>query len=200
MTACCSSQRLSMRHPALDWCSPAVTADCSPTACPGTAANTRPCISDVLSGVELADTIERTRACCCRGTRRHGLLLHALPAAAVSRPVRRPYTPRLPAPPRRRPGSDAPVFGAGRPMEDWPRSPVPDGRWLVVTISKGWSRSEVYFRTCHRDRLSGCHLVEGVRRCTAVVARADRFYVHNRMRGAPATAFSRSRPTAQRDC
>lgn len=40
---------------------------------------------------------------------------------------------------------DEEVFGAGRAREDWPGVDVsPDGRWVLVIVSQGWARSEVY--------------------------------------------------------
>jgi prolyl oligopeptidase len=41
--------------------------------------------------------------------------------------------------------ADPEVFGAGRAKEDWPSVDLsPDGRWLLVIVSQGWARSEVY--------------------------------------------------------
>ncbi|HEX2186479.1 MAG TPA: S9 family peptidase, partial [Chloroflexota bacterium] len=41
--------------------------------------------------------------------------------------------------------ADPEVFGAGRAKEDWPSVDLsPDGRWLLVVVSQGWARSEVY--------------------------------------------------------
>jgi len=53
----------------------------------------------------------------------------------------------------------------------------PDGRWLVVTISKAGPRSEVYFKDLSQGSSEWGALVEGVEALYRVVARADRFYV-----------------------
>lgn len=40
---------------------------------------------------------------------------------------------------------DPEIFGAGRAREDWPSIDLSrDGRWLLVVVSQGWGRSEVY--------------------------------------------------------
>ena len=40
---------------------------------------------------------------------------------------------------------DEEIFGAGRAREDWPNVALSHtGRWLVVEVSQGWVRSEVY--------------------------------------------------------
>ncbi|HWX25223.1 MAG TPA: S9 family peptidase, partial [Vicinamibacteria bacterium] len=40
---------------------------------------------------------------------------------------------------------DAEVFGAGRPPEDWPSVQLsPNGRWLLISVSRGWTRTDVY--------------------------------------------------------
>ena len=43
------------------------------------------------------------------------------------------------------PAKDRKLFGDGRDMTDWPGVDLsPDGRWLAITVSQGWSKSEVY--------------------------------------------------------
>jgi prolyl oligopeptidase len=47
---------------------------------------------------------------------------------------------------------DAEVFGAGRAMTDMPSVEIsPSGRWLVASVSMGWSRREAYLK----DRAKG---------------------------------------------
>ena len=42
------------------------------------------------------------------------------------------------------PSQDRPVFGAGRAPQDWPSVALSeDGRWLLIEVSQGWSRSEI---------------------------------------------------------
>ena len=43
------------------------------------------------------------------------------------------------------PAKDRKLFGDGRDKTDWPGVDLsPDGRWLAITVSQGWSKSEVY--------------------------------------------------------
>ncbi|MCK4385363.1 MAG: S9 family peptidase [candidate division Zixibacteria bacterium] len=45
------------------------------------------------------------------------------------------------------PDEDREIFGKGRDMEDWTEVDLsPDNRFLLVTASQGWSKSEMYFR------------------------------------------------------
>jgi len=46
-----------------------------------------------------------------------------------------------------KPEEDAKIFGQGRDMEDWPEVHLSsdDGRFLLVTVDQGWSKSEMYF-------------------------------------------------------
>jgi prolyl oligopeptidase len=42
---------------------------------------------------------------------------------------------------------DLEVFGSGRKPQDWPNVDLsPNGRWLLVTVSQGWAKSEMYIR------------------------------------------------------
>src|SRR5580704_2722373 len=41
--------------------------------------------------------------------------------------------------------SDDPIFGEGRDPEDWPSVSLSnDGRWLLIEVDQGWTRSELY--------------------------------------------------------
>jgi prolyl oligopeptidase len=41
--------------------------------------------------------------------------------------------------------SDDPIFGEGRDPEDWPSISLSnEGRWLVINVSEGWTKSELY--------------------------------------------------------
>jgi prolyl oligopeptidase len=43
------------------------------------------------------------------------------------------------------PARDRKIFGDGRDMKDWPNVDLsPSGRWLVITVSQGWSKSELF--------------------------------------------------------
>src|SRR3984885_9788115 len=40
---------------------------------------------------------------------------------------------------------DQPIFGEGRDPEDWPNLHISnDGRWLLITVEQGWTKSELY--------------------------------------------------------
>lgn len=53
------------------------------------------------------------------------------------------------------------IYGQDRAPEDWPSvSLSPDGRWLVVSISVGWTRTDVYLYDRNNERWTT--LVEGV--------------------------------------
>jgi prolyl oligopeptidase len=72
---------------------------------------------------------------------------------------------------------DPRVFGEGREPEDWPSVELsPGGRWLVVSVSRGWTRTEVYVQ----DRESGgwTTLAEGEEALYAVTPRDDRLFIH----------------------
>jgi prolyl oligopeptidase len=43
------------------------------------------------------------------------------------------------------PSDDPLIFGEGRDAEDWPSVDLSnDGRWLLITVSEGWTKSELY--------------------------------------------------------
>jgi prolyl oligopeptidase len=43
------------------------------------------------------------------------------------------------------PSTDQPIFGEGRDPEDWPNVSLSnDGRWLLIEVDQGWTRSELY--------------------------------------------------------
>ena len=43
------------------------------------------------------------------------------------------------------PADDPLIFGEGRDAEDWPSVNLSnDGRWLIITVSEGWTKSEMY--------------------------------------------------------
>ncbi len=42
---------------------------------------------------------------------------------------------------------DSFIFGAGRDPEDWPEVDLSDdGRWLLITVEQGWTKSELYLQ------------------------------------------------------
>jgi prolyl oligopeptidase len=79
---------------------------------------------------------------------------------------------------------DALLFGEGREPEDWPSIHLsPDGRFLAVSVSRGWTRTDVYLK----DRTRGggfVPVVEGIDSLFGVTLRNDRLYLHTN-HGAP---------------
>jgi len=136
-------------------------------------------VRDVATGKDRADRIERTRACSLTwlpdGTGFYYTRYPANARAGEENYHRRVFFHKLGDDPAR----DTAVFGEGRAPEDWPSVTLsPDGRWLVVTVAQGWSRSEVYFKDRAAEDSAFVPLAEGVDALFDVVARSDRFYVH----------------------
>lgn len=76
------------------------------------------------------------------------------------------------------PAEDAKLFGEGRDPADWPNVALsPDGRWLAVTVEKGWAMSEVYFKDLLKNDEPFQPLVEKVEAVFKVVARDNYLYV-----------------------
>jgi len=104
-------------------------------------------VRDVATGKDLGDEISRTRACSLAWTPDGRGLYYtryptpgSVPAAEVKY-HRAVYFHRLGDDPTK----DRKIFGDGRDMTDWPGVDLsPDGRWLAITVSQGWSKSEVY--------------------------------------------------------
>lgn len=49
--------------------------------------------------------------------------------------------------------TDDPVFGKGRDPEDWPSLSLSnDSRWLVINVSEGWTKSELFLMDLKSDR------------------------------------------------
>jgi prolyl oligopeptidase len=136
-------------------------------------------VREVESGKDRPDVIERTRACSLAwlpdGS---GFYYTRYPAAAGKGEEnynRRVFLHKL----GDDPAKDVEVFGNDRAREDWPNVALsPDGRWLVVTVEQGWSKTEVYFADRTKDGLKFAPLVENVDALFDVVARNERFYVH----------------------
>jgi prolyl oligopeptidase len=51
------------------------------------------------------------------------------------------------------PDTDDLIFGEGRDPEDWPNVQMSnDGRWLLITVEQGWTKSELYLMDLKSDR------------------------------------------------
>ena len=104
-------------------------------------------VRDVASGRDLPDAIPRTRACSLAWTPDGaGFYYTRYPRPGQVPAGRRAVPPvGVPPPPGRRPGARPQVFGDGRDKTDWPNVDLsPDGRWLAIAVSQGWSKSELW--------------------------------------------------------
>jgi prolyl oligopeptidase len=138
-------------------------------------------VRDVSTSADLPDTIDRTRACALAWLPDASGFYYTRYPAPGSVPAgeeayhRRVYFHRLGA----SPNEDEEVFGRGRAKEDWLDVRLsPDGRWLVVGVSQGWARTEVYFKDRQDPQTAFVPLARGVEALYHVTPRADHFYVH----------------------
>jgi prolyl oligopeptidase len=52
------------------------------------------------------------------------------------------------------PETDTPIFGEGRDPEDWPSVSLDnDGRMLLITVSQGWTKTELFLMDLHKGTL-----------------------------------------------
>jgi prolyl oligopeptidase len=108
----------------------------------------------VATGRDLADTIPRARACSLAwlpdGS---GFYYTRYPAkgevpAGEEQYHRTVYLHRLGTDP----AADAKLFGDGLSLSSWPNVQLsPDGRWLGIEVSEGWSRSDLYLLDRRKD-------------------------------------------------
>lgn len=74
------------------------------------------------------------------------------------------------------------VFGDDRPPEDWPSVHLsPDGRWLAVSVSRGWTRTDVYLRDLAAEGAGLTTVIEGVDAIFGVFLRNDRLYLQTNL-------------------
>jgi len=77
---------------------------------------------------------------------------------------------------------DAKVFGDGRKPQDWPNLDIsPDGRWLLVNVSQGWAKSEMYIRDLAKPDGKFETVVEGVDALFGGDLQNDRLYLHTNL-------------------
>jgi prolyl oligopeptidase len=138
-------------------------------------------VRDVASGHDLPDVIPRTRACSLAWTPDGGGFYYTRyprpgEVPAGEEPYHRSvFHHRLGEEPAR----DAKLFGDGRDGTDWPNVDLsPDGRWLAIAVSQGWSKSELWLL----DRAGGGTPAVPVAvgehaRFDVVEVRDDRLYV-----------------------
>ncbi len=104
-------------------------------------------IVETKTGTVLPDTIERTRACSIAW-------LHDNSGFYYTRYPKKGDVPEGQEMYNRHvfyhdlgtdPEGDDPVFGEGRDAEDWPSVSLSnDGRWLLINVSQGWTKSELF--------------------------------------------------------
>jgi prolyl oligopeptidase len=140
-------------------------------------------VMDVRTGRDLGESIPGTRACSLEwrpdGT---GFFYTRYPEPGTLAPGeenyhRRVFEHTLGEDWRR----DPPVFGEGRGAEDWPNVHLsPDGRFLAVSVSIGWTRTDVYLMDLLRGR-GFVTVVEGLEALFGVTVRNDRLYLHTNL-------------------
>jgi prolyl oligopeptidase len=138
-------------------------------------------VRNVDAGTDLPDVIDRTRACSLAWLPDgKGFYYTRYPAAGgVAKGdedyYRHVYFHQVGTDPAK----DPKVFGEGRSKEDWPNVALsPNGRWLVVPVEIGWTKTEVYFKDLQKEGSAFVPLVEKVEALFDVTPRDDRFYVH----------------------
>jgi prolyl oligopeptidase len=142
-------------------------------------------LREVESGRDLADLIPWTRACSLDWLPDASGFVYTRYPEPGSVPSgeenyhRRVFEHRLGDDWRR----DRTVFG-GREPEDWPEVQLsPDGRWLAVSVAKGWTRTDVYLL----DRASNADFVtlaEGLDALFGITLRNDVLYLHTNLEAA----------------
>jgi prolyl oligopeptidase len=80
---------------------------------------------------------------------------------------------------------DEEIFGAGRAREDWPYVALShNGRWLVVEVSQGWVRSEVYLLDRWQPERGFVAVHTGLDSVASAIFGGDRLLIHTNQ-GAP---------------
>ena len=105
-------------------------------------------IIETKTGTVLPDTIERTRAASIAWTPDNSGFYYTRYPKKGDVPAgqemynRHVYYHALGDDPA---NDDKPIFGEGRDPEDWPSVHLSnDGRWLLISVSQGWTKSELY--------------------------------------------------------
>jgi len=109
-------------------------------------------IIETKTGTILPDTIERTRAASVAWRLDNSGFYYTRYPKKGDVPAgqemynRHVYYHEVSNDPEDRPDdSDPLIFGQGRDAEDWPSVSLSnDGRWLMITVSEGWTKSELF--------------------------------------------------------
>jgi prolyl oligopeptidase len=141
-------------------------------------------VREVDTGKDLADKVERTRACSLAWyPDSKGFYYTRYPAKGEvpegkENYYRRVYSHALGEDPKR----DPLIFGDGRNPEDWPTVALsPDGKWLGVSVFQGWAKSEAFVsnRQGRDDRFYP--IAQNLPALTDLTVRNDRFYIHTNL-------------------
>jgi prolyl oligopeptidase len=112
-------------------------------------------VIETKTGTILPDTIERTRACSIAWLHDNsGFYYTRYPNKGDVPPGQEMYNRHIffhllgsPV------VTDDPVFGEGRDPEDWPNVHISnDGRWLLIDVEQGWTKSELFLMDLNTDR------------------------------------------------
>jgi prolyl oligopeptidase len=141
-------------------------------------------VRDVDTGRDLADVIPHTRACSLEWRPDGSGFFYTRYPEPGSVPAgeenyhRRVYEHVLGRDWR----EDPLVFGSDRPPEDWPSVHLsPDGRRLAVSVSRGWTRTDVYLRDLSSPGGGFVTVIEGVDAIFGVDLRNDRLYLQTNL-------------------
>ena len=141
-------------------------------------------ILDVDTGRDLADVIPFTRACSLEwrpdGS---GFFYTRYPEPGSVPPGEENYRRRVYEHVLVRDWREDPlVFGADRPPEDWANVHLsPGGRWLAVSVSRGWTRTDVYLRDLASPDSPFVTVIEGLDAVFGVDVRNDRLYLQTNL-------------------
>jgi prolyl oligopeptidase len=141
-------------------------------------------VRDVDTGRDLADVIPHTRACSLEwrpdGS---GFFYTRYPEPGSVPAGEENYHRRVYEHVLGRDGREDPlVFGDDRPPEDWPSVHLsPDGRRLAVSVSRGWTRTDVYLRDLSSPGAGFVTVIEGVDAIFGVDLRNDRLYLQTNL-------------------
>jgi prolyl oligopeptidase len=112
-------------------------------------------VVETKTGTVLPDTIERTRAASIAWLHDNSGFYYTRYPNKTEVPAgqemynRHVYFHLLGSPVQ----TDNPVFGEGRDPEDWPSVSLSnDGRWLLINVSEGWTKSELYLMDLKSDK------------------------------------------------
>ena len=107
-------------------------------------------IVETKTGTILPDVIERTRAASIAWLHDNSGFCYALSEGRRSSRTGDVQPPRLLPLARHRSRDRRSVFGEGRDPEDWPSVFLSnDNRWLLIHVSQGWTKSELFLMDTH---------------------------------------------------